>query len=276
MLAARNRERHLPAARARAYHEPRVRTRSAGYTHVGQRRDHNEDYYLCDDAVGLYVVADGVGGHAKGEVASQEAVEQMVMWVHRHLPDIDHEVATGGADALGRVRRMLESGVQSSCYMIYGLAEQDPEKKGMSTTISVLLVRSGRAFTAQVGDSRVYRLRDHALVQITEDHTLVNYRLKQGLITPEEAKHATGKNVITRAVGHKDYVQVDTFEGEVKRGDRYLLCSDGLHGYLEEEREVIDIMQTPSIEDGVHRAIDLANDRGGRDNITAVLVVVQA
>src|SRR5690348_13644755 len=118
---------------------------------------------------------------------------------------------------------MLESGVQSACYMIYGIAEQDPEKRGMSTTISVLLVRAGFAFTAQVGDSRVYRFRDRALLQITEDHTLINYRLKQGLITAEEAKRATGKNVITRAVGHKDYVQVDTTDDVALAGDRYFL-----------------------------------------------------
>jgi PPM family protein phosphatase len=251
-----------------------MRTLSAGMTHVGLRRSHNEDFFLCDDRVGLYVVADGVGGHAKGEVASQEAVEQMVMWVRHHLREVDREVEAKKPDSLARIRRMLESGVQSACYMIYGLAEQDPDKRGMSTTISVLLVRRGHAFTAQVGDSRVYRLRDGLLWQITEDHTLVNYRLKQGLITAEEAKHATGKNVITRAVGHKDYVQVDTFDSETRAGDRYFLCSDGFHGYVEDDTEVIAVAQATALEQGVKRAIDLANQRGGRDNITAVLVSV--
>src|SRR6266567_1823068 len=166
-----------------------MRTLSAGSTHVGQKRAHNEDFYVCDDRLGLYVVADGVGGHAKGEIASREAVEQVVMWVRRHLADIDRNIAEGG-DGLAHVRRLLESGVQSACYMVYALAEQDPEKHGMSTTMSLLLVRGGQ------------------ITQVTEDHTLVNYRIKQGLMTEEEARTSAAKNVITRAVGHKDYVQV--------------------------------------------------------------------
>src|SRR5215471_14116718 len=141
-----------------------MRTVSAGATHVGLRRTHNEDFFSCDDRLGLYVVADGVGGHAKGEVASREAVEELVMWVRRHQREIDRQIDLGG-DHLGVVRRLLESGVQSACYMVYGMAEQDPEKHGMSTTMSVLLVRQGHAFVAQVGDSRVYRMRGARIEQ---------------------------------------------------------------------------------------------------------------
>ena len=253
-----------------------MRTVSAAQTDLGKKRTLNEDFFLCDDSVGLYIVADGVGGHAKGEVASQEAVEQVAMWVHRHLPEIDRAVAQSRpGEPTAEARRLLESGVQSACYMVYGLAEQDPEKHGMSTTISVLLVRGGRAFVAQVGDSRVYRLRQGELLQMTEDHTLVNYKLKKGLITADEARTATGKNVITRAVGHKDYVQVDTHEETALAGDRYLLCSDGLHGYVSEASEVAGIMGHEPLTDGVRAAIDLANGRGGRDNITALLVLVR-
>src|SRR5688500_15194540 len=187
-----------------------MRTVSAALSDVGRKRPINEDSFLADDTMGLYVVADGVGGHAKGEVASKEAVEQVQMWVRRHIPDVDAAVARGDEASIRQIRRMLESGVQQACYMVFGLAELDPEKKGMSTTISTLLVRGGQAFVAQVGDSRVYRLRNRRLVQMTEDHTLINYKLKHGLITAEEAQKASGKNVITRAVGHKDYVQVDT------------------------------------------------------------------
>src|SRR5215468_3125370 len=143
-----------------------MRNLSAGSTHVGLKRSHNEDFYSCDDRMGLYVVADGVGGHAKGEIASREAVEQVVMWVRRHLPDIDRNVAAGD-EGLTTVRRLLESGVQSACYMVYALAEQDPEKHGMSTTMSVLLVRGGHAFIAQVGDSRVYSMRGDEITQVT-------------------------------------------------------------------------------------------------------------
>jgi serine/threonine protein phosphatase PrpC len=251
-----------------------MRTLSAGLTHVGQRRSHNEDFYFCDDRLGLYIVADGVGGHAKGEVASREAAEETVVWMRRHLAEIDRRVETGGEAEIIAVRRLVETAVQNACYMVYAMAEQDPEKHGMSTTISVLLLRGGHAFVAQVGDSRVYRARAGGLEQITEDHTLVNVRLKQGLITAEEARSSSARNVITRAVGHKDYVQVDTFEGMAIAGDRYFLCTDGFHGYFPSDEEVLEIAMAPTLEGGVRRAIDLANHHGGRDNVTAILVRV--
>ena len=134
------------------------------------------------------------------------------------------------------IRRLLESGVKNACYMVFGMAELDPEKKGMSTTLSALLIRANLAFAAHVGDSRVYRVRKGAVLQLTEDHTLINYKVKHGMMTKAEAEKASGKNVITRAVGHKDYVQVDTADIDVAAGDRFLLCSDGLHGYFTVER----------------------------------------
>jgi protein phosphatase len=196
------------------------------------------------------------------------------MWVRRHIPDVDRAIRQGDEKSLWEVRRMMESGIQQACYMVFGLAEMDPEKRGMSTTMSGLLVRGGQAFVAQVGDSRVYRLRNRRLTQITEDHTLINYKLKHGLITAEEAKVAAGKNVITRAVGHKDYVQVDTAADLAAVQDRYLLCTDGLHGYIQDDSEVVALMSMDPAEAGVRRAIEQANDRGGKDNITCLLVTV--
>lgn len=245
---------------------------SAGLSDVGKKRAHNEDWFLADDAIGLFAVADGVGGHAKGEVASQESIEEVAMWVRRHLPDVDRAIEQGDEQSLWGVRRMLESGIQQACYMVYGMAELDPDKKGMSTTMSILLLRGGQAFVAQVGDSRVYRLRAGQLTQMTEDHTLVNYKLKQGLITPEQARRASDKNVITRAVGHRDYVQVDTFQEMAAARDRYLLCTDGLHGYLKDADEVIGLMVLEPPIESARQAIQMANERGGKDNITAVLV----
>jgi protein phosphatase len=253
-----------------------MRTLSAGRTDVGKKRPHNEDAYCADDVIGLYVVADGVGGHAKGEVASQESVDHVASWVRDHLIEIDECLAMRDEVSFGRIRRLLESGIQSACYMVFGLAMQDPEKKGMSTTMSVALLRNGHLFLAQVGDSRVYRLRDDRVTQLTEDHTLINYKLKHGLITPEEARSAQGKNVITRAVGHRDYVQVDTHDEPLRVGDRVLLCTDGLHGYINSDDEVVELMRVQPLDDAVLQAVDLANGRGGKDNITAVIVEVQA
>jgi serine/threonine protein phosphatase PrpC len=251
---------------------PPARLRSFGLTDRGRKRPLNEDAYSCDDTLGLYVVADGVGGHAKGEVASQESVEQISGFVRQGRPLIDAFVKDPGRDEKReQVRRLLESAVQSACYMVFGLAEMEPSQKGMSTTISALLIAGGYGVTAQVGDSRIYRVRNGMGQQLTEDHTLVNYKLKQGLITEADAKTMKGKNVITRAVGHKDYVEVDTREIEVQSGDRYLLCSDGLHGYLQ-AGEIEGLLTQVQPEQAPASFVEMANDRGGRDNITVVLV----
>ena len=252
-------------------------TVSAALSDPGRKRAHNEDAYFADDDLAFYVVADGVGGHAKGEVASAEATEQLQLWVLRsqqELKSLFTDVQLGDPNARWEIRRLLESGVQSACYMIFGMAELDPEKRGMSTTISALLVGPGSCYAAHVGDSRVYRIRGNEVLQVTEDHTLINYKLKRGLITPEEAETAKDKNIITRAVGHKDHVQIDTVDVDVRRGDRFLLCSDGLHGYFNNTMEVSALMNEGELTTCVQAAITLANNRGGKDNITAVAVEV--
>lgn len=267
-----------PRAALRSWSKLRpVRLISAGLSDVGRKRPHNEDSMFADDAIGLYIVADGVGGHAKGEVASAEAVEQIVLWMRGRDSQvaIAAYLADPGERTLRVLRRVVESGVQSACYMVFGMAEQDPERKGMSTTISALMVVGEIGLIGQVGDSRVYRMRDGEVGQLTEDHTLINYKLKRGLITAEEAAASPGKNVITRAVGHKDYVEVDTLEVDIRPGDRFLLCSDGLHGYVE-QLELPELMSCEPLSEGAQRLIDLANERGGKDNITALLVAVEA
>jgi protein phosphatase len=254
-----------------------MKTVSIGLSDVGRRRAINEDAFFRDDSMGFYVVADGVGGHSKGEVASRETVEQLRMWVYgarRRLDDLVAACEQGEADAHWEIRRLLESGVQSACYMVYGMAEMDPDKKGMSTTCSALLVRGGYAYAAHVGDSRMYRVRGRSLLQITEDHTLINYKLKHGLITPEEAERAGGKNVITRAVGHKDYVQVDTADVDTRPGDKFMLCSDGLHNYIHDQGELLTLLEGDSIDASGHAAISMANERGGKDNITVIVIEV--
>ena len=256
-----------------------MKLKSVARTDVGRKRQINEDSFFSDDARGFYVVADGVGGHNKGEIASREAVEQLTMWVLGASRDLDRLVARieeGDSEAVWDIRRLLESGVKSACYMVFGMAELDPEKKGMSTTLSAVLVRAGLVFAVHVGDSRVYRVRDGNVLQITEDHTLINYKLKHGMITKAEAEKASGKNVITRAVGHRDYVQVDTADVDVAPGDRFLLCSDGLHGYFHEEHEVVELVGDGSLEECAEAAIALANQRGGKDNITAVVIEASA
>jgi serine/threonine protein phosphatase PrpC len=243
---------------------------SSGLTDVGRRRPHNEDAFLTDDELGLFVVCDGVGGNAKGEVASAESVELVHSWVKRWRKTLQAFEGDPTAENENLVRRLLESAVQSACYMVFGMGELDPLHKGMSSTLSTLLCVGPMGFIAQVGDSRVYLLRGRHCVQLTEDHTLVNFRLKLGLITAEEAANAPGKNVITRAVGHQDYVEVDTTTVPLMPGDRFLLCSDGLHGYLEDINEMVERLRGER-QEVANRLVQIANQRGGRDNITVVV-----
>ncbi|HEX2676029.1 MAG TPA: protein phosphatase 2C domain-containing protein, partial [Polyangiales bacterium] len=207
---------------------------------MGKRRVANEDAFLVDDELGLYVVADGMGGHSSGEVASAEAVEAlhgMVLREREQLAALESSYRENGSrssppgsPSLQKVSRILESAVQAATYMVFGLGEANPDQRGMGTTLSALLLRGDMAITAQVGDSRVYLVREGRAEQITEDHTLIAWQLKKGLITPDEARMSRQKNVITRAVGSRDYVQVDMNSVPVQSGDSFLLCSDGLHG----------------------------------------------
>jgi serine/threonine protein phosphatase PrpC len=252
-----------------------LKLHSVARTDIGRKRQHNEDAFFRDDERGFYVVADGVGGHNKGEIASREAVDHLRSWVYGAARDLDHlveRILGGDTECVWEIRRLLESGVKNACYMVYSMAELDPEKKGMSTTLSALLLAANTAFAVHVGDSRVYRVRHASVLQLTEDHTLINYKVKHGMMTKAEAEKASGKNVITRAVGHKDYVQVDTADVDVDAGDRFLLCSDGLHGYFSSDREVADLCSEGSLDECAESAIGMANQRGGKDNITALVV----
>lgn len=238
-------------------------------THVGMRREANEDAFLLDDVLGLWVVADGMGGQAAGEVASQQAVETVHEMVRTALSGAPRPGNHGPAHSKN-LSRVLESAVQGATYMVFGLAEQDRTKTGMGTTLSAMMKTPRGAILAQVGDSRIYRVRGDTAEQLTEDHTLINWQLQNGLITQEEAKTSRQRNVITRAVGNKDYVQVDILEVDVRPGDAYLLCSDGLHGYLLLE-EIPGIVARGG-DEAIAAFIDLANERGGKDNITVAIV----
>jgi protein phosphatase len=245
---------------------------SHALTDLGRKRPSNEDAYFVDDELGLYVVADGMGGHAAGEVASREAVDTLYGMVKRGLGKLRGFVGPISDADLRAASRLMESAVQAATYFVFSIAEIDKAKSGMGTTISALLVHGDYAITAQVGDSRIYRVVDGAVEQLTEDHTLIAWQLKHGLITPHEAARSPHRNVITRAVGNREYVQVDTRCVPLVAGTRFLLCSDGLHGYLR-EHDILPIVQLGG-SDAVRQFIDLANERGGKDNITAVLVEI--
>ena len=233
---------------------------------MGRHRRSNEDAFFRDDALRLFIVADGMGGHAAGEVASREAVDAVYGMVKRGLAH------AGGDLDQSKACRLLESAIQAATYMLYAMAELDRDMSGMGTTISAAVVLGSSLATGQVGDSRIYRIRGTSAEQITEDHTLIAWQVKQGLISEREARSSPHRNVITRAVGNRDYVEVDTSIVPIEPGDRFLLCSDGLHGYLDIE-EVAEIAALGG-DRAVDNFIETANSRGGRDNITAVLVEI--
>jgi len=247
-----------------------LRCLGVGHTDVGRKRRVNEDAFFIDDAMGLYMVCDGMGGHAAGEVASHEAIETVYGMVKRGIGQLRplHEPPPAGD--VWAASRLLESAIQAATYMVYSLAQMDQDKSGMGTTLSALLILGEFAVTAQVGDSRIYRINGSRVEQLTEDHTLIAWQIKQGLITKEDAQTSPHRNMITRAVGNHDYVEVDKGLVRIQPNDKFLLCSDGLHGYLADG----DIAPIASLggPQAVREFIDLANARGGKDNITAVLV----
>jgi serine/threonine protein phosphatase PrpC len=253
----------------------RLARKSAGLSDVGRRRATNEDSFFVDDRIGLYAVADGMGGHAAGEIASQEAIDT-VRGMVRQGESLLRAVEAGdhSPEALWRVGRLLESAVQAATYMVFGIAQNDPDQAGMGTTLSALLLCGPFGVVAQVGDSRVYLVRDDQVAQLTEDHTLIAWQLKQGIISQNEAALSPHKNVITRAIGSREYVQVDTHFFHVEPGDAFVLCSDGLHGYVQDD-EIPDVLALGP-ESAVTEFINMANMRGGRDNITTIVVQVEA
>ena len=249
-----------------------LQIRSYGLTDIGRRRQQNEDAFLRNDDIHLFIVADGMGGHAAGEVASAEAVDTIFGMVKRGLVQLGPQDEPLTDDKISTARRVLEGAIQAATYMVYAMSEVDAGKSGMGTTISAAYVYKNVMVTGQVGDSRIYRVRGDEVLQLTEDHTLVGWQIKQGLITEEEAKVSPHRNVITRSVGGRDYVEVDTGVVEIKSGDRFLLCSDGLHGYLD-EAEIPDIVSLGG-NSAAEAFISLANERGGSDNITCVIVEI--
>jgi len=237
------------------------------------RRAHNEDAFLVRDDLPLYVVADGMGGHAAGEIASEEAVNCVYDMVLGDWPAIESYRNNPSPTTLAVLRRVVVRAIEGAAYRVFGMAEQAPDRKGMGTTVTALLLVDDVAILGSVGDSRAYLFRGSNTWQVTEDHTVAQLQIKAGLISPEDARTSPRGHVLTRAVGPRDHVQVDVYEVPIEVGDRYLLCSDGLHGHLE-QNEISPIVRCNSLEQSAQQLIDFANRRGGSDNITCVLVEV--
>lgn len=246
---------------------------SSARTDVGRKRKQNEDSYLADDALGLYIVADGMGGHAAGEVASAQAIQSIREALVEGKPLLEGFARTPTVEAREHVAQLMEKAILKACADIYAMGGKDLGKRGMGTTVVGLLVAGKKAVIGHVGDSRVYLFRNARAHQLTEDHTFIQEQLKRGLITREQAGSGENKNVITRAVGIQPQVAVDTLVIDMLPGDLFVLCSDGLHGYLaDEELSRLLGQDRTKLTDLL---VDLALERGGKDNVTVVCLSVE-
>ena len=238
-----------------------------GVTDVGRKRDHNEDSYLVEPAIGLYAVADGMGGHQGGERASKMALDVL----GAEISTARKSGPLGEKAGNGTPSRTLEKAAQRAGEQIFAAAQQDPDYSGMGTTLTALLVHRGRAYLAHVGDSRCYLFRDGRCVQLTEDHSWVNEQVRAGLLSKEDAKESRFKHIITRSVGFERHVNVDGGTVAIEPGDCFLICSDGLSNLIEGD-EIARILSGHYYTKVPDLLIAIANDRGGDDNITCVLL----
>ncbi|MGA9666443.1 MAG: Stp1/IreP family PP2C-type Ser/Thr phosphatase [Gallionella sp.] len=244
-------------------------------THPGMVRSHNEDSVACEPSCGLVVLADGMGGYNAGEVASGIAVSVVVTEVSQALNDsspIERDKESG--EELGV--KLLRDNIQKANASIFHAAESQPQYSGMGTTIVSGLFYDNRVATGHVGDSRMYRLRGEALESITRDHSLLQEQIDGGIISIEDARLSKNKNLVTRAVGIDAEVVPEIHVHDVLVGDLYLLCSDGLNDMVEDD----DIQATlyalqNNLPLAASQLIQMANDNGGRDNVSVILVKVK-
>ena len=233
--------------------------RAAAATDVGMRRRGNEDRYALSPELGLYLVADGMGGHTAGQVASELAAEASV----RAL-----EALQGATSSLSE---RLRAAVTSANRTIYQTAQEQPEYAGMGTTVVAILSGAGRAALAHVGDSRAYLVRAGRIRQLTDDHSIVGELLRRHEISETAAREHPHRHVLTRALGVRETVEPDLAEITLQEGDLFVLCSDGLTGHVEDHEICKVVSDNDDLQESCHSLIDLANQRGGEDNITVVV-----
>lgn len=254
-----------------------MRILAAGLTDVGLQRDHNEDAFRCLDEYGLYLVADGMGGHRSGEVASKMAAEGMLAFFEATARE-DATWPFPVDPALGLRENRLAAAIKMANKQIFERSVSDASAHGMGTTVVGLLIapEDGAALIAHVGDSRAYRVRDERIMQLTRDHSLVNDYIAMMPDLPKEAMDVLPKNVITRALGMQEAVVVDLVKKDVQEGDRFLLCTDGLSGQVPEKRMCEIVLEHgKDLQACAKKLISTANEAGGEDNVTVVVVAVE-
>jgi serine/threonine protein phosphatase PrpC len=242
-----------------------------GQTDTGSVRDHNEDAIVYDDDIALAILADGMGGHRGGEMASAITVSTVL----EEITDKVKNLTVGETDndtGYSAESLIVHEAINLANKNVHDSSESNAQYRGMGTTIVVVLFYDNRFTVAHVGDSRLYRLRNGELKQITRDHSLMREMIDRGLYTPEEARKSLNKNLITRAIGIDSKVQVDIQEDIAMVNDIYLLCSDGVTDMIEDDLiKSVMIENSENLERAASEMIRLANEHGGKDNISALL-----
>lgn len=246
-----------------------------GQSDVGRKREKNEDSFIADDSLGLFMVADGMGGHLGGEYASKLAVKAVSGTIRQLMEDPEATISSEFTLDRSDPGEQLKYSLRLASQKIFEEADRSPNLRGMGTTAVVLLIRDGKGFLANVGDSRGYLIRKDEIRQLTSDHSLVAEQLRAGFITEEELKHHKFKNIITRSVGFQTDVEIDLLIRDLEAGDRFLLCSDGLTN-LVDDPDLARIVSKNSPKAACQKLIDLANKKGGDDNVTVIIVAVEA
>lgn len=251
------------------------RVRFAGQTDVGQVRALNEDNLLVPKDMALGVVSDGMGGHSAGEVASQITVETIAEF-YGNTGEYQPTTFPFRLPSLEFERNRMTTAIKLANSRIYETAQADADKKGMGCTVDAIYFSQGRFVIGHVGDSRVYRIRDGGLRQLTEDHSLLNDYRRMKEMSGEEVRNFPHKNVVVRALGLGERVYVDLVSDDCHAGDTFLLCSDGLTDMLSDE-EVLEICNEGAarLDQLAQRLVDAANEAGGKDNITALMIQVE-
>ena len=246
-----------------------MQTKGSGISDVGIIRDNNEDFYLINEELGLYIVCDGVGGGNGGEVASKMAAETCSEYIEANKHIIEEYFCLGNNDAL--IHSLMQSAVLHACKTVYLEGQKQPELDGMSTTFTAVLILNSKALLGHVGDSRLYLARNSEVYQITEDHT-VGHEIRERSISSHRAVTAYRfDSILKKSIGFSQTVEADTMLFDLLPGDQLLLCSDGLYNNISKSIEFLPIIrQDPEIV--LKDLIELANNRGGRDNITCILI----
>ncbi len=241
-----------------------------GHTDLGRLRKVNEDCFAIDEQRSIAIVADGMGGHISGEVASQTAVAAVREQLNANIVAFDKYRDDPSDARRAAAVAVVEKAIQHACGRVFHLGQLEDKKRGMGTTIDVVVRAGDRAILGHVGDGRVYLIRGGQSYRLTKDHTIVAQQVEAGIITPQEAAESTLRGVLTRAVGTHESVQVDTLVLDLLAGDLLLLCTDGMHRYLRDEEVAMRVREASP--GAVRQLIDFANLSGGEDNICAVLV----